>query len=144
MRKKTLTTYLTIFLATCLILVFLLIGLFSDKSWWNNWMAMVPMVYMILGALYSNLMIKNCETEPVKLTWIYVYKGIKLAVTVIIVVLYLIFADKGKKAFLIITMISYLVALTEETWIHSRFLKQSNPDKKKAANHNRHQNKDNR
>lgn len=131
MRKKLLTTYLTISILSCLITVFLLIGLFSPKAWWNSWMAMIPIIYMIIMAFYCNLMIKNCEASHLKATWLLAYKGIKIGITIAMVVLYYLFVNVGIKAFLLITMVSYLIALIVETWAHTHFIKHMSEKGKK-------------
>jgi VIT1/CCC1 family predicted Fe2+/Mn2+ transporter len=84
---------------------------------------------MVLGAFFSHLMVKNAEAHPGKLTWLYVYKGIKFALTAIAIVLYLVFVKEGFKAFVIITTAAYLIYLVAETFIYTHYLKHNNPNK---------------
>ena len=130
MRNKVLTTYLAIFLLVCLVFDGILLTCFADKPWWNNWMIMAPNLFMILGAFYCHLMMKNVEAHPNKLTWLLVYKGIKLGLTVVAMVLYLVFVKEGSKAFVIITASAYLVALVAETFVYNHFIKQQNKESK--------------
>ncbi len=130
MKNKVLTTYLTIFLLVCLVFDGILLCCFADKPWWNNWMIMSPNLYMILGAFYCHLMIKNVEAQPTKLTWLFVYKGIKMVLTVATMVLYLVFVKDGSKAFIIITAAAYLVALVTETCVYNHYFKKLNKENK--------------
>ena len=126
MKKNMLTKYLAVFLLICLVLDGILLTAFADKSWWNNWMAMVPNLYMILGAIYCHLMQKNVENHPNKLTWLFVYKGIKMLLTVAALVLYIVFVKESSRAFVIITASAYLIALFAETCIYNHFIKNLN------------------
>lgn len=130
MKNKQLTTYLAIFLLIFLVTDGILLCCFADKPWWNNWMIMSPNLYMILGAFYCHLMMKNVEAHPTKLTWLFVYKGIKLVLTVVATVLYLVFVKDGSKAFIIITAVSYLVALVAETCVYNHYFKNLNKENK--------------
>ncbi len=130
MKNKVLTTYLTIFLLVCLVFDGILLCCFADKPWWNNWMIMSPNLFMILGAFYCHLMMKNVEAHPTKLTWLFVYKGIKLVLTVAAMVLYLVFVKDGSKAFIIITAAAYLVALVVETCVYNHYIKKLNKESK--------------
>ena len=126
MKKNVLTKYLSVFLLVCLLLDGILLCCFADKPWWNNWMVMAPNLFMILGAFYCHLMIKNVEADPNKLIWLLVYKGIKMALTVAAMVLYMAFVKESSKAFIIITAAAYLVALAVETAIYAHFMKKQN------------------
>ena len=130
MKKDPTTKYLAIFLLVCIVIDGILLCGFADKSWWNNWMVMAPNLFMILGALYCPMMKKNVEANPTKLTWLYLYKGIKLLVTVAALVLYIVFVKQGSKAFIIITAASYLIALTVETCVYTHYIKNLNKESK--------------
>ena len=130
MKKNLLTKYWAVFLLVCLVLDGILLCCFAEKPWWNNWMIMGPNLYMILGAFYCHLMMKNVEAHPNKLTWLLVYKGIKMALTVAAMVLYLVFVKDGSKAFIIITAAAYLVALVTETCIYNHYFKKLNKESK--------------
>jgi peptidoglycan/LPS O-acetylase OafA/YrhL len=117
MKKDVLTKYLAVFLLLCLVIDGVLLCFFADKPWWNNWMITGPNLYMILGAFYCHLMKKNVDTHPNKLTWLLVYKGIKIVLTVAAMVLYIVFVKEGSKAFVIITASAYLLALVAETYV---------------------------
>ena len=58
-----------------------------------------------------------------KITWLLVYKGIKLVLTVAILVLYIIFVKESGKAFVIVTASAYLVALAAETFVYNHYIK---------------------
>ena len=126
MKKNVLTKYLAVFLLLCLVLDGILLTAFADKPWWNNWMAMAPNLFMVLGAFYCHLMQKNVEAHPNKLTWLLVYKGIKLALTVAALVLYIIFVKENSRAFVIITASAYLIALVAETCVYNHYIKNLN------------------
>ena len=140
--RNPLTKYLAVFLLLCLVLVGILLCFFQTYEWWNKWMVMAPILYMVLGAFYCHLMKKNVDERPNKLTWLYVYKGIKLAVTIVVVVLFIIFvkqpADievenyltKSRRAFIIVTASSYLLALVTETFVYSHYIKNKNKENK--------------
>lgn len=127
MKKDVLTTkYLAIFLLVCLVIDGILLCWLSPKvEIWNRWMAMIPIIYMILGAFYANFMKKNVDNNPAKLNWLYIYKGIKIVVSIAIMVLYMIFVKQNVKLFLIITAACYLIALVTETLIFTDYTKQS-------------------
>lgn len=127
MKKDVLTTkYLAIFLLVCLVIDGILLCWLSPKlDIWNRWMAMIPIIYMILGAFYANFMKKNVDNNPAKLNWLYIYKGIKIVVSIAIMVLYMIFVKQNVKLFLIITAACYLIALVTETLIFTDYTKQS-------------------
>ena len=123
MKKDVLTKYLAIFLLICVVLDGILLCFFADKPWWKNWMITGPNLFMILGAFYCHLMKKNVDKDPSKLTWLLVYKGIKLVLTVAILILYIIFVKESSKAFVIVTASAYLVALAAETFVYNHYIK---------------------
>ena len=123
MTKDVLTKYLAIFLLICVVLDGILLCFFADKPWWKNWMITGPNLFMILGAFYCHLMKKNVDKDPSKLTWLLVYKGIKLVLTVAILILYIIFVKESSKAFVIVTASAYLVALAAETFVYNHYIK---------------------
>lgn len=130
MNKNALTKYLAIFLLVCLVMDGVLLCFFTEKEWWNNWMVMAPNLFMVLGAFYCHLMKKNMETHPGKLTWLYVYKGIKLLLTVAMVVLYIFLVKVGSKAFVIISASAYLIGLVVETFVYIHYTKNLNKENK--------------
>ena len=130
MKKDVLTKYLAVFLLLCLVIDGVLLCFFADKPWWNNWMITGPNLYMILGAFYCHLMKKNVDTHPNKLTWLLVYKGIKIVLTVAAMVLYIVFVKEGSKAFVIITASAYLFALVAETGVYNHYIKHLNKENK--------------
>ena len=130
MKKDVLTKYLAIFLLVCLVIDGILLCGFADKPWWNKWMIMAPNLYMVLGAFYCHLMKKNTSTHPGELTWLYVYKGIKMGLTVAAILLFLFFIKQGTKAFIIITAAAYLIALVVETYVYTHYIKNLNKENK--------------
>ncbi len=130
MKKNVSTKYMAVFLLICIVLDGVLLCFFADKSWWNNWMVMGPNLYMVMGAFYCHLMKKNVDGHPDKLTWLMVYKGIKILLTVAAMVLYIIFVKEGSKAFVIITASAYLVALLAETSVYNHYIKHKNKESK--------------
>lgn len=128
MKKNVLTKYLAVFLLLCLVIDGVLLCFFADKPWWNNWMITGPNLYMVLGAFYCHLMKKNIDSHPNKLTWLLVYKGIKIALTVAAMVLYIIFVKESSKAFVIITASAYLIALVAETCVYNHYIKNLNKE----------------
>ena len=130
MKKDMTTKYLALFLIIDVLMVGILLCFFSHKEWWNNWMVMAPNLYMILGALYCPMMKKNLDKQVSRQTWLYVYKGIKMLLTLAALVLYIVFVKQGARAFVIITAATYLIALATETAIYTHYLKhQNNKDK---------------
>ena len=130
MKNNVLTKYLAVFLLLCLVIDGVLLCFFADKPWWNKWMITGPNLYMVLGAFYCHLMKKNVDKHPNKLTWLLVYKGIKLVLTVAILVLYIIFVKESSKVFVIITASTYLIALVTETWVYNHYIKNLNKEDK--------------
>ena len=130
MKNNVLTKYLAVFLLLCLVFDGVLLCFFADKPWWNNWMIMGPNLYMVLGAFYCHLMKSNIDSHPNKLTWLLVYKGIKIALTVAAMVLYILFVKAGSKAFVIITALAYLIALVAETCVYNHYIKNLNKENK--------------
>ena len=128
MKKNVLTKYLAVFLLLCLVIDGVLLCFFADKPWWNNWMITGPNLYMVLGAFYCHLMMKNIDSHPNKLTWLLVYKGIKIALTVAAMVLYIVFVKESAKAFVIITASAYLIALVAETCVYNHYIKNLNKE----------------
>lgn len=129
MKKNVLTKYLAVFLLLCIVLDGILLCFFAEKEWWTNWMITGPNLYMVLGAFFCHMMVKNTEAHPGKLTWHYVYKGIKFGLTALVIVLYLLFIKEGFKPFVIITTAAYLIALVAETFVYTHYLKHNNPNK---------------
>ena len=123
MKSKSTTYYLTLFLIIDIVMVGVLLCFFSHKEWWNNWMVMAPNLYMILGALYCPLMIKNLDAQVNKQAWLYIYKGIKMVLTIAMLVLYILFVEQGARAFVLITAIAYLLGLIVETYSFMHYLK---------------------
>ena len=78
---------------------------------------------MVLGALYCPLMKKNLDAQVNKQGWLYLYKGIKMALTIVMLVLYILFVKQGAKAFVLITAIAYLLGLFVETYSFMDYLK---------------------
>ena len=130
MKKNALTIYLAIFLLVCIVLDGVLLCFFADKPWWNNWMVTAPNLFMVLGAFYCHLMKKNVDEHPDKLTWLYIYKGIKILLTVAMVVLYIFLVKVGSKAFIIITASAYLIGLVVETFVYIHYTKHKNKESK--------------
>jgi hypothetical protein len=130
MKKNVLTKYLAVFLLICIVIDGILLCFFAEKPWWNNWMIMAPNLFMILGAFYCHLMKKNVEEHPNKLTWLLVYKGIKLLLTILLLVIYILCVETGHKAFVIVTASSYLIALVAETCVYNHYIKHLNQDNK--------------
>ena len=123
MKTNQTTYYLTLFLLLDLVMVGVLLCFFSQKEWWNNWMVTAPNLYMVLGALYCPLMVKNLNQQVSKQGWLYVYKGIKMALTIAMLVLYILFVEQGARAFVLITAIAYLLGLIVETYCFMHYLK---------------------
>ena len=130
MKKNALTIYLAVFLLICIVLDGILLCFFAEKDWWNKWMIMGPNLYMVLGAFYCHLMKKNVDEHPDKLTWLYIYKGIKILLTVAMVVLYIFLVKVGSKAFIIITASAYLIGLVVETFVYIHYTKHKNKESK--------------
>lgn len=128
-KKNTLSAYLAVFLLVCLVFDGILLCFFAEKEWWSNWMITGPNLYMVLGAFFCHLMVKNTKEHPGKLTWLYVYKGIKFTLTAIAVVLYYVFVKESSNHFVIVTTAAYLVALVVETFVYTHYLKHNNPNK---------------
>lgn len=123
MKKDVTTKYLALFLIIDLVMVGVLLCFFSHKEWWSNWMVTAPNLYMILGALYCPMMKKNLDKQVTRQTWFYVYKGIKMALTIVMLVLYVVFVGQGARAFVLITAIAYLLGLIVETYSFMDYLK---------------------
>lgn len=123
MKKDVTNKYLALFLLIDLVMVGVLLCFFSQKEWWNNWMVTAPNLYMMLGALYCPMMKKNLDKQVNKQGWYYIYKGIKMALTIAMLVLYVFLVKQGSKAFVLITAIAYLLALIAETYIFMDYLK---------------------
>lgn len=123
MKKDVTTKYLALILLVNLIMVGVLLCFFSQKEWWTNWMVTAPNLYMILDALYCPLMKKNLDEQVSRQRWLYVYKGIKIALTIVMLVLYVFLVKQGSKAFVIITAIAYLLGLIIETYCFLHYLK---------------------
>ena len=126
MKGNQTTYYLALFLLLDLLIVGVLLCFFSQKEWWNNWMVTAPNLFMMLGALYCPMMKKNLDAQVSRLTWFYVYKGIKMLLTIVMLVLYILFVEQGAKAFVLITAIAYLLFLILETYIFMHYLKRQN------------------
>lgn len=125
MKKNSVTTkYLSLFLIVDVLMVGILLCFCSQKEWWNNWMVMAPNLYMILGALFCPLMVKNLNAQASKQTWLLVYKGIKIALTVLMMGLYILFVKESSKIFVLITGIAYTLGLIVETYCITLHLKQ--------------------
>ena len=123
MKKEITTKYLALFLLLDLLIVGILLCFCSQREWWNNWMVMAPNLYMILGALYCPMMKKNLDKQVSRQTWLYVYKGIKMLLTIVMLVLYIVLVQQGAKAFVMITAIAYLLGLIVETYSFMDYLK---------------------
>ena len=130
MKKDVLTKYLAVFLLVCLVLDGILLCGFAHKDWWNNWMVTAPNLFMVLGAFYCHLMKTNTEKHPGKLTWYYVFKGIKILLSVAAIVLYILFVKESSKAFVIITASTYLISLVTETLVYTHYIKNLNKESK--------------
>ena len=130
MKKDVLTKYLAVFLLLCIVLDGILLCFFADKPWWNNWMITAPNLFMILGAFYCHMMKANTEKHPGKITWYYVYKGIKIVLSVAVIVLYLVFVKESSKAFIIIMAAAYFIALVTETCVFTHYIKNLNKESK--------------
>ena len=123
MKKDITTKYLALFLLVDLVTVGILLCFFSQKDWWSNWMVTAPNLYMVLGALYCPLMKKNLDAQVNKQAWYYIYKGIKMALTIAMLVLYIFLVKQGARAFVLITAIAYLLGLIVETYCFMDYLK---------------------
>ena len=125
-RNTNTTFYLTLFLIADIVIVGVLLCFFSHRAWWNNWMVTVPNLFMILGAVFCLMMKKNNGIKDGKMTWLLVYKGIKIALAAIMVGLYILWIKENATAFVLITAICYLVGLVVETFSILDYTKQLN------------------
>ena len=123
MKERTITYYLTLFVIIYLVMAGILLCFFSQKEWWNNWMVTAPNLFMVLGALFCPLMKKNLDKQVNKQGWFYLYKGIKMLLTILMLVLYIVLVKQGEAAFVIITAIAYLIGLIVETYSFLDYLK---------------------
>lgn len=123
MRRDKTTYYLALFLIVDIIELGVLLCFFSQKEWWNAWMVTAPNLFMILGALYCPLMKKNLDVQVNKQGWYYIYKGIKMVLTIAMLVLYIFLVKQGARAFVLITAIAYLIGLLIETYSFMDYLK---------------------
>ncbi len=123
MRRDKTTYYLALFLIVDIIELGVLLCFFSQKEWWNAWMVTAPNLFMILGALYCPLMKKNLDAQVNKQGWYYIYKGIKMVLTIAMLVLYIFLVKQGARAFVLITAIAYLIGLLIETYSFMDYLK---------------------
>ena len=130
MKNNVLTKYLAVFLLVCIVLDGILLCFCADKPWWNNWMIMAPNLYMVLGAFFCHLMKKNVDENPSRLTWMLVYKGIKLLLTIVLLVLYIFFVEENGKAFVVVTASAYLIALVTETCVCNHYIKKQDKGNK--------------
>lgn len=123
MKKSNITYYLALFLIVNVVMVGVLLCFFSQKEWWNNWMVTAPNLYMVLGALYCPMMKKNLDKQVNRQSWLYIFKGIKMLLTIAMLVLYILLVEQGAKAFVMITAIAYLLGLVVETYCFMDYLK---------------------
>ena len=123
MKKDVTTKYLALFLLVDLLMVGVLLCFFSQKEWWTNWMVTAPNLYMVLGALFCPMMKKNLDRQVSRQTWLYIFKGIKMLLTITMLVLYILLVEQGAKAFVMITAIAYLLSLVVETYSFMDYLK---------------------
>ena len=123
MKKDVTTKYLALFLLVDLLMVGVLLCFFSQKEWWTNWMVTAPNLYMVLGALFYPMMKKNLDRQVSRQTWLYIFKGIKMLLTIAMLVLYILLVEQGAKAFVMITAIAYLLSLIVETYSFMDYLK---------------------
>ena len=123
MKKDVTTKYLALFLLVDLLMVGVLLCFFSQKEWWTNWMVTAPNLYMVLGALFCPMMKKNLDRQVSRQTWLYIFKGIKMLLTIAMLVLYILLVEQGAKAFVMITAIAYLLGLIVETYSFMDYLK---------------------
>ena len=123
MKENKTTYYLALFLLIDLIEVGVLLCFFSQKEWYTNWMVTAPNLYMVLGALFCPLMKKNLDAQVNKQGWLYIYKGIKMVLTIAMLVLYILFLKDGARAFVLVTAIAYLIGLVVETYSFMDYLK---------------------
>jgi peptidoglycan/LPS O-acetylase OafA/YrhL len=130
MRNNVLTKYLAVFLLVCLVLDGIMLCFCADKPWWNNWMITGPNLYMVLGAFFCHLMKKNLDERPNSLTWLLVYKGIKLLLTIVLLALYILCVEDNSRAFVIVTAAAYLIALVTETCVCNHYIKNQNKGNK--------------
>jgi len=123
MTKDVTTKYLALFLITDIIIIGVLLCFFSQKEWWNNWMITPPNLYMILGAFFCPLMKKNVTPQGDRHTWLLIYKGIKVAFTFVMLLLYIFLVKDNSKTFVIITAIAYFIGLIVETFCVTHYMK---------------------
>ena len=123
MKADRTTYYLVLFLLVDIIELGVLLCFFSQKEWWNNWMVTAPNLFMVLGALYCPLMKKNLDAQVNKQGWYYIYKGIKMLLTIAMLVLYIFLVKQGARPFVLITAIAYLIGLLIETYSFMDYLK---------------------
>lgn len=123
MKKDVTTKYLTLFLIIDVVMVGVLLCFFSQKEWWNNWMITAPNVYMLMGAIYCQMMKKNLDRQVSRQSWLYLYKGIKMGITIVMLLLYISFVKQGSEAFVLITSVAYLLGLIVETYSFVDYLK---------------------
>lgn len=120
--KKTdysITYYLALFLIVDIVIVGVMLCFFSQKEWWNNWMVTAPNLFMILGALFCTMMKKNSGqiiNKDGKMTWLLIYKGIKIALAAIMVGLYILMVKENAKPFVLVAAVCYLIGLFTETF----------------------------
>ena len=112
-RDNSTTFYLAMFLVVDIVIVGVMLCFFSQREWWNKWMVSIPNLFMVLGALFCFLMQKN---HGGKMTWLYLYKGIKIVLAGLMILLYILLVKENAKAFVLVTAICYIVGLIVETF----------------------------
>lgn len=110
------TLYLAIFLIVDLIIVGILLCFFSHSTWWNKWMVTVPNLFMLLGALFCQMMKKNYGINSGKMAWLLIFKGIKIAFAALMIGFYILKVKENAIAFVLLTAICYLIGLFLETF----------------------------
>ena len=110
--------YYQIVIALTLIteIIFFLIGKKLSPLYWNDSFLVIPPFFMGIEILYC-LLVKHYSEKGNKVNWYMIYKMSKIAVSFIILGLYMYLVDISKIGFLLIFGLSYLIFLFAETWI---------------------------
>lgn len=102
-------------------LVLGVIYVFGKVSWWDTWLILSPVFFLVFGLYYCSLIRRHLDEKVSTLKWLVSYKLGKLLAVVVVLLCYALVVKSQIVAMMVSFSLTYLVSLVIETWIFSNY-----------------------
>lgn len=93
----------------------------GQVSWWDSWLTLSPVFFLVFGLYYCSLIRRHLDEKVSNLKWLVFYKMGKLLAVVVVLLSYVLVVKSQMLAMIVSFSLAYLVSLVLETWIFSNY-----------------------